>query len=166
MFHGSGNNIQPQLLRHSGDHITIEGNSLKTLGQMIHDNELSPGLLLELDHGEKLLVGHVNSMFGRCDHCLSSRILDGVKTSTQLDWDDDDGWVEGPTAKDYTPGNHIDVLSFLCLIKAGHVVEMGDGSRFVVGHINAQGGMCDASWKESEGNGPENMVCRVKNLIP
>lgn len=138
---------------------------MKTLGQMIHDNELSPGLLLELEDGKRLLVGHVNSQFGRCGHCLTTYALVGVRSATQLDWSSDDGWVDGPVAKNHIPDRHIDVLSFLCLLKAGQAVEMGDGARFVVGNINTSGGVCDGSWKESDGDGPENIVCRVKNLI-
>ena len=31
--------------------------------------ELKPGMVLELSDGRKLLVGHVNTMNGGCDHC-------------------------------------------------------------------------------------------------
>jgi hypothetical protein len=145
---------------------------LKTIGQMIHDKELQPGQVLELENGKTLLVGHVNDCDeGETNCCLTEEILKGVKNVTLLPWDNEEGWGAPPKAGSETfqldeeAQNLFSMLWFFGKLKAGDCVELDDGRKLFIGDINLLGGVCDAGTTTTgdEGNS-ELRVVRWKRL--
>jgi len=138
---------------------------MKTIGQMLHDQELVPGLLLELENGKRILIGHVNDCFcGETAHCLTEDILVGVKHSVLLDWASEKGWEDPPKATpeqaDEESCTMLDVLLWYGHIEAGDVLELDNNKKWVVGNINVLGGECDAGTECGE-----TRVLRRKRLL-
>jgi hypothetical protein len=144
---------------------------------------MSVGNLLWLDDGKRKLVGDVNSLFGTNGHCPSPsipvvrayrRLVDPERLksvspetwATAFDLDEDIfDFVEEheypEVARVAMPANTVGELDWSGALKPGMVVEMEDGRRILVGHVNVLAGVCDSSRM-----GEEQRIVRYYKPIP
>lgn len=148
----------------SEDWVPVQNAPMKSL---VGGPVMRVGNLLWLDDGKRLLVGDVNNMFGTNGHCtfpcipvvrayrhlvdperLKSASPETWATAFDLDEDifdfvEEDEYPE--VALVAMPANTIGELDWSGALKPGMVVEMEDGRRILVGHVNPLAGVCDSA---------------------
>lgn len=145
------------------------------------------GNLLWLDDGKRMLVGHVNSMFGTNAHCrfpcipivrayrklVDMRRFTGMPTAmwaTAFDLDEDvfdfaERHEYPEVAEIAQPMNDIASLDWGGNIQPGLVANMEDGRVILVGHVNVLAGVCD-SQIDGTGDGHDHRVLRYLRAVP
>lgn len=134
---------------------------------LVGTSAMQPGTMLWMDDGTRKLVGHVNHCFGRDGHCLfrslpvvrawrrvlDTSILAKVPAATWATAFDLDEVVfdyvepdEYPALRDVAPQmNRIGDLDWDGALKPGLVVQMENEEVLLVGDVNPDAGVCDAS---------------------
>lgn len=150
---------------------------------------MTVGNLLWLDDGKRMLVGHVNAMFGTNAHCRFPcipivrawrKFVDAERLAktppaawaTAFDLDEDIfDFVETheypEVAKIARPMNDVGSLDWQGNIQPGLVAGMEDGRVVLVGHVNALAGVCDSQIDgASDNEGHDHRVLRYFRAVP
>lgn len=159
----------------------------KPMTMLVGTDAMAAGNLLWLDDGKRLLVGHVNALFGTDAHCTFPcipvvrawrRVLDITRlhslqpdawaTGFDLDEDlfdfvDEDEYPEAAQVAE--PMNFISYLDMHGNLQPGLVAGMEDGRVILVGHVNLLAGVCDARVDGSE-QGLDHRIARYVRAIP
>lgn len=117
----------------------------RVMAQIIADGDLKPFVAFKTVKGEQFIVGDTNQGLGRTDHCKHPDVTGLVDEMWTINPDDFE-WQDSPqlNPEKYTePLNILGGLQFNGKLQPGTLVEMEDGEIFLIGDVNALGGICD-----------------------
>lgn len=150
---------------------------------------MTPGVLLWLDNGKRLLVGDVNNTFGTNGHCPAPALpivrawrafvdMSHVRATPPKVWAAGFDLDEVPfeyCEEDEYPAvaelamamNRVADLDFEAMLRPGLVVGMEDGRVLLVGHVNTLAGTCDAQIDGAPpAEGKNHRVVRYFRAVP
>ncbi len=158
------------------------------MASLVGTDAMAPGVVLWLDDGNRLLVGHVNVSFGTGAHCRFPclplvrawrRVVDMRVLSSRPDTEWATAFEVDDVALEFCEESEWPLVASIAqkmnrvddlwegVLDPGLAVRMVDGRTLLVGHVNVLAGVCDSEVDgRSNREGGEHRIDRYLRAVP